>query len=115
MSQKHSVPAVLIVFSLGAGAALVARQAVSTDDALIEKARAIHERVLTIDSHVDIGGANYATPALDPGGPTSLKCDLPKMKAGGLDAVFLAVFVAQRPDLTAEGYKRAYDQAMADF
>ena len=50
---------------------------------------------------MDIGGANYATPALDPGVPTNRKCDLPKMKAGGLDAVFLAAFVGQRPDLDA--------------
>jgi membrane dipeptidase len=62
---------------------------------------------------VDIGGANYATPALDPGGPTSRKCDLPKMRAGGLDGVFLAAFVSQRPDLTAVGFKAAYDQAIA--
>ena len=66
----------------------------------MKKAKAIHERILTIDTHVDIGGADYATPKLDPGGPTNLKCDLPKMKAGGLDGVFLAVFVGQRPDLT---------------
>lgn len=116
MKLKHSVPVSILVFSLGAGAALVARQAPpAPDEALMKKARAIHERVLTVDTHVDIGGANYATKELDPGGPTKLKCDLPKMKAGGLDAVFLAVFVGQRPELDAEGYKRAYGQAMSEF
>jgi membrane dipeptidase len=84
-------------------------------DALLAKAKAIHERAITIDTHVDIGGATYATPQLDPGQPTSLKCDLPKMKAGGLDGVFLAVYVAQRPALNAEGYKAAHDQAMVKF
>jgi membrane dipeptidase len=115
MNVKYSVPVMLLLFSAGAGAVLTARQAPQADEAMVKKAKAIHERVLTVDTHVDIGGANYATPALDPGGPTSLKCDLPKMKAGGLDGVFLAAFVSQRPDLNAEGYKRAYDQAVAEF
>jgi membrane dipeptidase len=94
------------------GTVLTARQA-GTDAALLVKAKAIHAKAITIDTHVDIGGANYATPALDPGGPTNRKCDLPKMKAGGLDGVFLAAFVGQRPDLTAVGFKAAYDQAIA--
>ena len=37
------------------------------------------------------------------------------MKAGGLDGVFLAVYVGQRPELNEEGYKRAYEQAMVKF
>lgn len=116
MNLTYSVPVSLLVLSLGAGTALVAHQAPSgADAALLKKARAIHERVLTIDTHVDIGGGSYATKDLDPGGPTNLKCDLPKMKAGGLDAVFLAVFVGQRPELNAEGYKRAYGQATTEF
>jgi membrane dipeptidase len=115
MNLTSRVPLTLVVLSLGGGVGLVARQAAQPDEALAKKARAIHERILTIDTHVDIGGADYATPKLDPGGPTSLKCDLPKMKAGGLDAVFLAVFVGQRQDFTPEGYKRAYDSAMAEF
>ncbi|HSK08772.1 MAG TPA: dipeptidase, partial [Vicinamibacterales bacterium] len=73
------------------------------------------EAVFTIDSHVDILGAAYATPALDPGGPTSLKCDLPKMKAGGLDGVFLAVYTGQRQDFTPAGYKAVYDEAIDRF
>ncbi len=83
------------------------------DAALLAKAKAIHEKAITIDTHVDIGGADYATQKLDPGVPTSRKCDLPKMKAGGLDGVFLAAFVSQRPDLTATGFKPAYDQAIS--
>ncbi len=96
------------------GAVLAAGQA-ATEDALLAKAKAIHAKAITIDTHVDIEGADYATPALDPGGPTNLKCDLVKMKAGGLDAVFLAAFVGQRPELTAVGFKAAYDQAIAKF
>ncbi|MBM3790613.1 MAG: hypothetical protein FJW35_09730, partial [Acidobacteria bacterium] len=80
------------------------------------KARAIHEKALTLDTHVDIAGAQYATPQLDPGSEDSpLKCDLVKMKKGGLDGVFLAVYVGQRPALDAAGYKAAYENAMTKF
>ena len=111
---RFPVVTTLAALALAGGVGLIAQQG-QPDAALLAKAKALHERILTVDTHVDIGGANYATPALDPGGPTSLKCDLPKMKAGGLDAVFLAAYVGQRPDLTAAGYKAAYDQAVAKF
>jgi membrane dipeptidase len=114
MDIKYAIFAFALALSLAAGAGLAARQA-SPDAALLAKARAIHAKALTIDTHVDISGASYATPALDPGGPTNLKCDLVKMKAGGLDGVFLAVYVGQRPDLTEAGFKPAYDQAIAKF
>jgi membrane dipeptidase len=114
MDIKYAILTCALVLPLVAGVRLSARQA-GPDAALLAKAKAIHAKVLTIDTHVDIGGANYATPALDPGGPTTLKCDLVKMKAGGLDGVFLAVYVGQRPDLTPAGFKAAYDQAIAKF
>ncbi len=83
---------------------------------LSQRVRAIHARAITIDSHVDISGAGYATPELDPGVDNPrLKCDLVKMKAGGVKAVFLAVYVGQRPELNADGYKAALDQAMEKF
>lgn len=89
-------------------------QAPATDP-LVAKALAIHERAITIDTHVDISGATYATPALDPGAPsTNLKCDLTKMEKGRLDGAFLAVYVGQGP-LDEAGYNRAYEQAMAKF
>lgn len=112
--MEVKLPVFALTLALAIVAGLAARQA-DPDAALLAKARAIHEKAITIDSHVDIGGADYATPALDPGGPTKRKCDLPKMKAGGLDAVFLAAYVGQRPDLTAEGFKAAYDQVVAEF
>jgi membrane dipeptidase len=112
MPNKHEVFAIALAVPLALGVALSARQA-PADVALLAKARAIHEKAITLDTHVDIGGADYATEKLDPGGPTNRKCDLPKMKAGGLDGVFLAAFVSQRPDLTAVGFKTAYDQAIA--
>jgi membrane dipeptidase len=111
MSKTVLSGACLLVALSAAGWA----QQPSSEEALLAKAKAIHERAITIDTHVDIAGANYATPELDPGTNTRLKCDLPKMKAGGLDAVFLAVYVGQNAALDPEGYKRAYDQAMVKF
>lgn len=85
------------------------------EDPVVARALSIHRRAITIDTHVDIGGATYATPALDPGAATSpLKCDLTKMEKGGLDGVFLAVYVGQGP-LDDAGYQRAHGQAMVKF
>jgi membrane dipeptidase len=112
MPIRFHVFAIALAVPLALGVALSARQA-PADAALLAKAKAIHEKAITLDTHVDIGGADYATEKLDPGGPTGRKCDLPKMKAGGLDGVFLAAYVGQRPDLTATGFKPAYNQAIA--
>ncbi len=71
--------------------------------------RALHERLLIVDTHVDIG-AHYATHELDPGGLTSAQVDLPKMRAGGIDAAFFIVYVRQGP-LTPEGFASARQAA----
>lgn len=67
--------------------------------------RALHERVLTLDTHIDIGDG-YATHRLDPGRFTEAQADFPKMRAGGLDAGFFIIYTAQGP-LTDEGYAAA--------
>jgi membrane dipeptidase len=69
------------------------------------EARALHGRVLTLDTHVDIG-RGYATDQLDPGRFTRAQVDLPKMRAGGLDAKFLIVFTSQGA-LDEAGYAKA--------
>ncbi len=84
------------------------------ESALVERARAIHDRVITLDTHVDINPANFTrernyTAAL----PTQV--DLPALESGGLDAVFLIVYVGQSPDFTAAGYDRARAAAMEKF
>ena len=83
------------------------------DDALVRKARAIHERVITLDTHDDISPANFAadrnyTQRLD------TQVNLPKMFDGGLDASFFVVYVGQGP-LTPEGFDGAYKQAIEKF
>ena len=84
-----------------------------TDDALLDEARAIHERVLTIDTHVDIP-FNYATDEVDPGQRGDFQVDLPKMEEGGLDAAFFIVYVGQT-ERTPENYEQAKADAMTKF
>src|SRR5699024_711117 len=43
-----------------------------------------------------------------------IQVDLPKMKAGGLDAIFLIVYTGQG-ELNEEGFKKAYENANAKF
>ncbi|MEQ8748590.1 MAG: hypothetical protein RIC52_02335, partial [Amphiplicatus sp.] len=90
------------------GATLAAAQPLA-DPALEAKARAIHEKVLTLDTHVDIPDA-FMTAEVDPGGLTKSQVDLPKMRAGELDAAFFIVYTGQGP-LTPEGYAKALANA----
>jgi membrane dipeptidase len=83
------------------------------DAALIQKARGIHDRVITLDTHADINPDNFTrqknyTQRLD------TQVNLPKMVEGGLDTAFFIVYVGQGP-LTPEGYDSAYKQAVAKF
>jgi membrane dipeptidase len=85
------------------------------DPALEAKARAIHERVLTLDTHVDISAANFQAGQPNYAGRLPrTQVDLAKMKAGGLDAAFLVVYTGQG-DLTDSGYAGAHAQAMEKF
>lgn len=84
-------------------------------DDTVEK---LHQELLTVDSHTDTPfwlfreGFNLA------GNPDSLQLrnqvDLEKMRQGGLDAVFFAVFVPQGP-LTPEGNEQAIARARKEF
>ena len=65
----------------------------ANDVAIVERARAIHKRVITIDTHKDIPD-NFATPEADPKTMNS-QVNLDKMKAGGYDMAFFAVYVGQ--------------------
>ena len=81
--------------------------------ALATRATAIHERVLTLDTHIDIP-LNFATRAVDPGVSGDFQVDLPKMRAGGLDAGFFIVYVGQTAR-TPENEAQAQADAMTKF
>ncbi len=86
------------------------------DAAMIARARGIHERVLTIDTHVDIAPANFRADTLNYA--TRLprtQVDLVKMEEGGLDAAFLIVYVGQTPELDSAAFARANAQALEKF
>ena len=76
------------------------------------RAHAIHEAVMTIDSHDDIP-FNFATEAVDPL-DAARQLNLEKMRAGGLDAAFFIVYVGQT-ERTPENYARAQADAMTKF
>jgi membrane dipeptidase len=83
------------------------------DAALVARARAIHDRVIALDTHDDIDPRNFTK---DRNYTLRLEnqVNLPKMKEGGLDASFFIVYVGQGP-LTPEGYDAAYRQAVEKF
>jgi membrane dipeptidase len=84
------------------------------DPGLVARARAIHDRVLTLDTHVDINPANF-TAERNYTQQLATQVDLPKMEEGGLDAVFLIVYVGQANDLSPDGYARAHAAALEKF
>jgi len=86
----------------------------ASDSALVAKARAIHDRVIALDTHVDIDPHNFTTDHPNYTDRLTTQVNLPKMLEGGLDAVFFSIFVGQGP-LTPEGYQRAYDADMEKF
>src|SRR5829696_8506174 len=85
----------------------------AADAELVKRARAIHERVITLDTHDDINPDNF-TRARNYTQDLPTQVNLPKMFAGGLDASFMIVYVGQG-DLTPAGYEDAYKQAIAKF
>jgi membrane dipeptidase len=87
---------------------------------LLHQSRAIHDRVLVLDSHIDFepedltGERNYIQRL-----PTQF--NLPNMTDGGLDALFFVIYVGQTREgqnadaLKAAGYQRAYQAAVEKF
>jgi len=84
-----------------------------SDEDLTEKAMGIHERVITLDTHVDFNVDNF-TPEKNYTMDLSTQVTLPKMKEGGLDVAWFIVYTGQGP-LTEEGYAAAYENADAKF
>lgn len=85
---------------------------------LERKAARIHREVMTLDSHTDTPsqmlheGFNM-NQRHDPR-TTHSRVDFVRMKEGGLDAAFFAVFVSQGSG-TPEGYEKAKSRAMLEF
>jgi membrane dipeptidase len=84
-----------------------------TEGETLAAARGIHDRVIALDTHVDIP-FNYATEEVDPGKRGESQVDLPKMEEGGLDAAFFIVYVGQTAR-TEASYEKARADAMTKF
>ncbi|MCP3914494.1 MAG: PQQ-binding-like beta-propeller repeat protein [bacterium] len=100
---------------------------VGPDAEVLARARALHRRAITLDTHKDISPqlASEDVPEsevprkrfLERNDPTrwgSNQADFPKMRAGGLDVAFFIVYVGQST-LDAPGFARAKEQALAKF
>jgi len=97
-------------------AAVTPQPSAMTQEALVAKARAIHDRVMTLDTHVDISPAAFRRDTLNyVTGIARNQVDIPKMEAGGLDAAFLIVYVGQARTINDSTMKVAYEQAMEKF
>lgn len=104
---RRTFSAVAVLLMLVPGAAMAA-----SEEQLVEQAHAIHERVMTLDTHVDIE-MNHATSTFMPGSGAA-QVNLDTMEAGGLDAAFFIVFVPQTVR-NADGYLAARADALAKF
>ena len=87
-------------------------QCTNTNEQL-ERAKQLHETVITVDTHVDINTSNFVE---DRNYTTDLptQVTLPKMEEGGMDVAWFIVYTGQ-DTLSQEGYAAAYENAIDKF
>ncbi len=112
MKNLRTFAVLCVTFVLFASACTVAK----TPPTIEARARELHSKMLTVDTHCDTAFSLLRTDwkigdRHDPSQRSSGKIDLPRMKEGGLDAEFFAAFVGQGP-LTPEAYVKARDNAL---
>jgi membrane dipeptidase len=98
------------VLALAAAITVPAQQ---NDAALIARAKAIHDRVIKLDTHNDIDPSNF-TPDCNYKMRLTTQVNLPKMVEGDMDVTFMIAYVGQGA-LTPEGYESAYKETVAKF
>lgn len=84
-----------------------------SEEDILHKAKDIHERVITLDTHNDINIKNF-TDSINYTQRLENQVNLPKMKEGGLDVAWFIVYTGQ-DSLNDKGYKKAYDNALSKF
>lgn len=92
---------------------IVISQNNKVDSKLIVKAKKIHNSVITIDTHDDIDIKNF-TKSKNYAQDLNNQVNIPKMKKGGLDVVWLVVY-SHQGKLNDAGYKNAYNNAIKSF
>jgi microsomal dipeptidase-like Zn-dependent dipeptidase len=109
-------PALALALGLPFTLAAQSGKAPRDEAAVMSTAKAIHAKVLSIDTHVDIAPNNFTE-----SGPNytqklpRTQVDLVKMEEGGLVGAFLIVYVGQTPNLDSAGFARANAQAIEKF
>lgn len=103
------------LFFLAIGMILIACNPQVDEEELLVRAKEIHEKVLTVDTHADTPSRLLREGWViaewhDPDERSSGCIDLPRMKEGGLDAEFFAVY-ARQGELSPEGYASAKQRA----
>ena len=115
MNPSRSASRRLALLSLLALAACgpAGSDAPESEEALLERARGIHDRAIVLDTHDDINPANFtAERNYTQDLPTQV--NLPKMEQGGTDVSWMVVYVGQG-DLTPEGFASANADALEKF
>jgi len=102
------------IFSLLLILSLSCKQSPKTDDLeLIQKAKSIHLKAITLDTHDDINVQNF-TDSLNYTLDLDTQVNIPKMETGALDVAWFIVYTGQG-DLSKEGYEKAAANAQAKF
>ncbi len=103
-----------IIYSLGIFALYACGETKQKPEISIEeRAKTIHEKVITIDTHDDINVKNF-TDSIHYGQRLETQVNIPKMKEGGLDVAWLIVYTGQ-DTLTDDGYTKASINALGKF
>lgn len=101
-----------LLSGISASLLLVTGAFAASEDELLATARAIHQNVMTLDTHVDIP-LNLGTSEFLPA-TAEAQVNLESMVSGGLDAAFFIVYVGQTAR-TEAGYLAAKADALAKF
>jgi len=99
----------VIIFMLVGG---LASTTLVFGEGIDKKVKRVHEKALTVDTHCDTPMA-MLNDNFDIGkrnNPPQSRVDFPRMKEGGLDAIFFAAFTGQR-ERTAVNTEKAYNMA----
>ena len=88
------------------------------DKALLKKAHKLHEKIFTVDTHADtpmlLSRGGFDVTKENDSRTSNSKVDYPRMRKGGLDAVFWAVYLGQGPR-TPAGHETAKIKALGIF
>ncbi|MCE5346394.1 MAG: dipeptidase [Bacteroidales bacterium] len=86
----------------------------NSEERLIKQADRIHSSILTVDTHCDTP-MRFSEPGFDLGIRHDDGCvDFPRMKEGGLNAEFFAVFIGQGPR-NDSSYNKAHKKVLDNF